>query len=228
MKIAILGTGSVGQTFAEKFISLGHQVMLGTRNVADTMSRKASNGSLLFAEWQSKNHTVQLGTFAQSAALGDIVVNALNGGATITALNSCKSSDFDNKIIIDISNPLDFSKGFPPLLIEGLNNSNSLGEEIQKTLPNAKVVKTLNTMWSGFMVNPTMLNDGNHINYICGNDTESKAKVIAILKDFGWKNECILDLGDITNARGTESTLLLWTRIFAATQSGAFNMSIVK
>jgi 8-hydroxy-5-deazaflavin:NADPH oxidoreductase len=230
MKIAILGTGNVGQTFAEKFISLGHQVMLGTRNVADTMERKGTDnyGSLPFSEWHAKNSTVQLGTFAESTAFGDIVVNALNGGATISAINSCNSSDFDDKIIMDIANPLDFSKGFPPILIEGLNNSNSLGEEIQKALPNAKVVKTLNTMWSGFMVNPTMLNDGNHINYICGNDADAKTKVMSILNGFGWKNENILDLGDITNARGTESTLLLWTRIYAATQSGAFNMSIVK
>ena len=226
MKIAILGTGNVGQTFAEKFISLGHQVMLGTRNVTDTMSRTGTGTS--FAEWHEKNVKVTLGTFAESAAFGDIVVNALNGGATLSAINGCKSSDFDNKIIIDISNPLDFSKGFPPILIEGLNNSNSLGEEIQKALPNAKVVKTLNTMWSGLMVNPTMLNDGNHINYICGNAAAAKATVLSILGDFGWKNENILDLGDITNARGTESTLLLWTRIYAATQSGAFNMSIVK
>lgn len=230
MKISILGTGNVGQTFAEKFISLGHQVMLGTRNVADTMKRKATDnyGSLPFVEWHNKNTAVQLGTFAESVAFGDLVVNALNGGATISALNSCKSSDFDNKIVMDIANPLDFSKGFPPILIEGLNNSNSLGEEIQKTLPNAKVVKTLNTMWSGLMVNPTMINDGNHVNYICGNDAAAKATVLSILSDFGWKNENILDLGDITNARGTESTLLIWTRIYAATQSGAFNMGIVK
>jgi 8-hydroxy-5-deazaflavin:NADPH oxidoreductase len=230
MKISILGTGSVGQTFAEKFISLGHQVMIGTRSVADTMARKGTDNysSLPFSEWHAKNPTVQLGTFAVSAAFGDIVVNALQGGSTISALNSCKLSDFDNKIIIDIANPLDFSKGFPPMLIEGLHNSNSLGEEIQKALPKAKIVKTLNTMWSGIMINPRMLNEGNHINYICGNDAAAKTTVISILSDFGWKAENILDLGDITNARGTESTLLIWTRVYGATKSGAFNMGIVK
>ena len=230
MKISILGTGNVAQTLSEKFITLGYDVMLGTRNVANSMSRQSTDnyGSLPFAEWFSKNPKVQLGTFAESAAFGDIIVNALNGGATISAINSCQLSDFDHKIVIDIANPLDFSKGFPPLLIEGLNNSNSLGEEIQKTLPLAKVVKTLNTMWSGIMVNPKMIHEGNHINYICGNDAEAKAKVISILNEFGWQNDNILDLGDISNARGTESILLIWTRIYSVTQTGAFNMSIVK
>jgi 8-hydroxy-5-deazaflavin:NADPH oxidoreductase len=230
MKVAILGTGNVGQTISEKLISLGHDVMLGTRNVADTLVRAATDnyGSLPFGEWHAKNPKVQLGTFAESAAFGEMVITALNGAATLTAIDSCDSADFDNKIIIDIANPLDFSKGFPPTLIESLCNSNSLGEEIQKALPNAKVVKTLNSMWSGLMVNPMMLNEGNHTNYICGNDADAKAKVIALLNTFGWKAESILDLGDITNSRGTESTLLLWTRIYGATQSGAFNTNIVK
>jgi 8-hydroxy-5-deazaflavin:NADPH oxidoreductase len=230
MKVSILGTGNVGQTFAEKFISLGHQVMMGTRNVNDTMERKAADnyGSLPFGEWHAKNEKVQLGTFAAAAEYGDIILNALQGAVTISTIKSCKSTDFDGKIIIDIANPLDFSKGFPPSLLEGLNNTNSLGEEIQKLLPNSKVVKTLNTMYSGIMVNPAMINNGNHTNYVCGNDADAKTKVKEILKSFGWKDESILDLGDLTNARGTESTLLIWTRIYGATQSGAFNLSIVK
>lgn len=226
MKIAILGTGTVGQTFSEKFISLGHEVMMGTRNVSDTMNR--TKGSLPFGEWHSKNENILLGTFAEAVACGELILNALQGGVTIAALNSCNKSDFDNKIIIDIANPLDFSKGFPPSLIEGLNNTNSLGEEIQKTLPNAKVVKTLNTMNCLIMVNPAMVNDGNHLNYICGNDAVAKEKVKVILNSFGWKNENVLDLGDIANARGTESTLLIWTRIYGATQTGNFNFAIVK
>jgi 8-hydroxy-5-deazaflavin:NADPH oxidoreductase len=230
MKVAILGTGSVGQTFAEKFISLGYQVMMGTRNVENTLARKATDnyGSLPFAEWHSKNQTVQLGTFSDTVKFGDIVLNALQGAVTLSTIEACDAADFDNKIIIDIANPLDFSRGFPPALIEGLNNTNSLGEEVQKILPNAKVVKTLNTMYSGIMINPAMIGNGNHTNYICGNDADAKAKVIEILKSFGWNAENILDLGDITNARGTESTLLIWTRIYGATKTGAFNLSIVK
>lgn len=230
MKVAILGTGNVGQTFAEKFISLGHQVMMGTRDVADTKARKATDnyGSLPFGEWHSKNPQVQLNTFAETVAFGEIIVNVLQGGITISTINSCNSVDFDGKIIIDIANPLDFSKGFPPSLIEGLQNTNSLGEEIQKILPNAKVVKTLNTMYSGIMVNPAMVNNGNHTNYISGNDVVAKEKVKDILKTFGWNEANILDLGDITNARGTEAVLLIWTRIYGATQTGAFNFNIVK
>jgi 8-hydroxy-5-deazaflavin:NADPH oxidoreductase len=136
MKIAILGTGNVGQTFAAKFIALGHEVMMGTRNVADTLARKATDnyGSLPFGEWHSSNEKVQLGSFAETVTFGEIVLNALQGAATLTAINTAKASDFDGKILSDISNPLDFSKGFPPTLIEGLNNSNSLGQEIQKNI----------------------------------------------------------------------------------------------
>jgi 8-hydroxy-5-deazaflavin:NADPH oxidoreductase len=225
MKIAILGTGSVAQTFAEKLISLGHQVMLGTRNVANTLAR---GGNAPFADWQAKNPKAQLGTFAQATIFGEMVINALNGGATITALTSCNASDFKDKILLDVSNPLDFSKGFPPSLIEGLNNTHSLGEEIQKTLPDAKVVKTLNTMWAGLMVNPMMINDGKHINFICGNDADAKAKVKTLLGSFGWAEGTTLDLGDITNARGTEAILPIWTRIYGAIQTGVFNFGIVK
>jgi 8-hydroxy-5-deazaflavin:NADPH oxidoreductase len=230
MKIAILGTGGVAQTFAEKFISLGHEVMLGTRNVAETMSRAGnpSMGALPFAEWHAKNPTVQLGTFAETAAFGKMVVNALNGGGTIPAFASCNAKDFDSKIIIDVANPLDFSKGFPPTLIEGLNNTHSLGEELQKAIPNAKVVKTLNTMWAGLMVNPSMINEGNHTNFICGNDAEAKAEVVKLLTTMDWKVANILDLGDISNARGTEALLPVWVRIFGVTKTGAFNFAVVK
>jgi 8-hydroxy-5-deazaflavin:NADPH oxidoreductase len=230
MKIAILGTGGVAQTFAEKFISLGHEVMLGTRNVAETMSRAGNPnmGALPFAEWHAKNPTVQLGTFVETAAFGKLVINALNGGGTIAAFASCNAKDFDGKIIIDIANPLDFSKGFPPTLIEGLNNTNSLGEELQKALPNTKVVKTLNTMWAGLMVNPSMINEGNHTNFICGNNAEAKAEVVKLLTTMGWKVANILDLGDISNARGTEALLPVWVRIFGVTKTGTFNFSIVK
>ena len=230
MKVAILGTGNVGQTFAEKFISLGHEVVMGPRDVANTIGRTESNnnGGLTFSEWISKNKTVVLKTFKDAVSEGEVIVNALQGAITISAIQTCKASDFENKIIIDIANPLDFSQGFPPSLLPNLQNTNSLGEELQKVVPNAKVVKTLNTMWCGLMVNPKMLDNGDHQNFICGNNSEAKAKVMEILLSFGWTKDNVLDLGDIKNARGTESTLLIWTRIYGATQSGAFNFKIVK
>jgi 8-hydroxy-5-deazaflavin:NADPH oxidoreductase len=221
MKIAILGTGNVGQTFATKFISLGHEVMMGTRNVAETMQKEK------FAEWHTSNTQVQLGTFAEAAAYGEIVLNALQGAATITAISSANTTDFDGKIILDVSNPLDTSKGFPPTLLEGLNNINSLAEEIQKTLPNAKVVKTLSTMWCGLMVNPAMIGNGDHNAFIAGNDADAKIKVKEILASFGWIASNILDLGDITKARGVEMYLPLWLSIYGATNNGAFNIKIV-
>lgn len=229
MKIAILGTGNVGQTFAAKLITLGHEVMMGTRNVADTMARKATDnyGSLPFGEWHSSNPKVQLGTFAEAVAYGEIVLNALQGAATITAINTAKAADFDGKILLDISNPLDFSKGFPPILIPELQNTNSLAEEIQKTLPNTKVVKSLSTMWSGIMVNPAMIGNGDHNAFIAGNDADAKAKVKEILVSFGWIAGNIIDLGDITRARGVEMYLPLWLSIYGATNNGAFNIKIV-
>jgi 8-hydroxy-5-deazaflavin:NADPH oxidoreductase len=189
MIIAILGTGAVARTLAEKLASQGHIVHAGTRNVKDTM---AHSGASNFADWLSRNNTVEL------------------------------------KIIIDVSNPLDLSHGFPPTLLDGLHNTNSLGESLQHLLPASKVVKTLNTMWCGLMLAPGLIEGGKHVNFICGNDTDAKAFVIQFLAKFGWSKESILDLGDITNARGTEAYLLLWTRIYGATQNGAFNLQIAK
>jgi 8-hydroxy-5-deazaflavin:NADPH oxidoreductase len=229
MKIAVLGTGNVGQTFATKFIALGHQVMMGTRNVADTLARKSTDnyGSLPFGEWHNSNKTVQLGTFAQAVAFGEIIVNVLQGGVTLSTIKSINRTDFDGKLFIDISNPLDFSKGFPPTLLEGLNNTSSLGEEIQKVLPNTKIVKTLNTMFSGVMVNPAMVGNGDHNVFVSGNDADAKKQVKEILLSFGWAMSKIIDLGDITTARGTEMYLPLWLRIYGATNNGSFNIKIV-
>lgn len=224
MKIAILGTGGVGQAFATRLTGLGHQVCLGTRNVSNTLE-KTGNGSM--AEFLEKNPGVKLDTFAGAAAFGELIINVSKGANTHDVINGAGLANLAGKIIIDISNPLDFSKGMPPSLIPEFSNTNSLGEEIQKMVPTAKVVKTLNTMWNGLMLNPNMLADGNHINYICGNDEEAKKEVIKLLNSFGWKNENLLDLGDITAARATEATLPIWLRVYGAKQSGAFNFRII-
>ncbi len=221
MKIAILGTGSVGQTYASKLIELGHEVMMGTRNPDETRKKEK------FLEWHTANSKVQLATFADTVAFGELIVNALQGAATIDVVKSTSSSLFDAKILMDVSNPLDSSKGFPPTLLEGLNNTHSLSEEIQKTLPNAKVVKTLSTMWCGIMVNPKLIANGDHNAFIAGNDTEAKAKVKELMASFGWTVSNILDLGDISKARGVEMYLPLWLSIYGATNNGAFNIKIV-
>jgi len=229
MRIAVIGTGTVGQTFSSKLISLGHEVIMGTRNVAAKLAGTERDlyGNPPFSEWHAANKSVQLGTFAEAAAFGEIILNVTQGGNSINALKLAEAKNLVGKVLVDIANPLDFSKGMPPVLLPELSNTNSLGEEIQKTFPGAKVVKTLNTMWAGLMVNPNMIGGGDHTAFICGNDAEAKTKVKSLMKEFGWKGENIFDLGDITSARGTEAVLPIWLRIWSATQNGAFNFKVV-
>ncbi len=229
MKIAVLGTGSVGQALASKLVSIGHEVMVGTRDVQEKMAATAkdSYGNPPFSEWIVENKGVKLGTFQEAAAFGEILMNATQGGQSVNALKQAGEKNIDGKILVDIANPLDFTHGMPPVLVPALSNTHSLGEEIQKTFPQAKVVKTLNTMWCGLMVNPKMVQNGDHTNFICGNNAEAKSKVIDLLEQFGWKKKNILDLGDITAARGSEAVLPIWLRIWGATQNGAFNLKVV-
>jgi len=217
MKIAILGTGNVGDTIGSKLVSLGHEVMMGSRTL---------NNEKALAFVAKSNGKACNGTFADAASFAEIIFNCTKGEVSLDALKAAEYA-LEGKIIIDIANPLDFSNGMPPSLIPTLSNTNSLGEEIQKTFPNSKVVKTLNTIWCGLMVNPNLIGNGEHVNYICGNDAEAKTKVISLLNEFGWKNEFILDLGDLTAARATESVLPIWLRVYGATKNGAFNFKII-
>lgn len=228
-KIAIIGTGTVGQTWASRLVSLGHDVMMGTRNVAEKLASTAKDGygNPPFGEWHATNKDVKLGTFSEAAAFGEIILNVTQGANSINALKLAGAQNLNGKILIDIANPLDFSKGMPPSLIPELSNTNSLGEEIQKTFPDAKVVKTLNTMWCGLMVNPNLIAGGDHSAFMAGDDADAKARVKLLLNQFGWKNENIFDLGDISAARGTEAVLPIWLRIWGATQNGAFNFKVV-
>ena len=230
MKISIIGTGIVGQTIGSKLIELGHDVMLGTRNVKEKLSSTAADkyGNPSFGDWHKSNSKVRLGTFAEAAAFGEIVINATNGVNSLEALKLANAKNLSGKILVDVSNPLDFSKGMPPGLIPELQNTNYLGEEIQKTFPEARIVKTLNTVWCGLMVNPGLIGNGSHINYLCGNDPGAKAEVKKLLNQIGWREENILDLGDITGARATESVMPIWLRVMAAIQTGAFNFRLVR
>jgi predicted dinucleotide-binding enzyme len=216
MKIAVFGTGMVGDTIGSRLIELGHSVMMGSRT-SDNDKAKA------FMDKHTGKATA--GTYADAAAYGEIIFNCTSGTGSIEALKMAGEKNMNGKIIVDVANPLDFSKGMPPSL--SILNTNSLGEEIQKTFPHTKVVKTLNTMWCGLMVNPMMLNGGDHHVFICGNDAIAKEEVKTILNSFGWNDKNILDLGDITAARGTEMYLPLWLRIWGATNNGAFNIKIM-
>jgi predicted dinucleotide-binding enzyme len=229
MNIAVLGTGSVGQTLSAKLVELGHKVVMGTRNVTEAKSRNTKDGygNPGIGEWITNNPGVKLSTFADAIAFGQMIINATQGGKSIEALKAGNPGHLDGKIIVDIANPLDFSKGMPPVLMPELCNTTSLGEEIQKVFAKSHVVKTLNTMWCGLMVNPAMVGSGDHNNFLCGNNSDAKLEVRKLLSQFGWKEEKLIDLGDITSSRGTEMILPVWLRIMSVKHNGAFNFKVV-
>ena len=226
MKIGILGTGVVGQTLSAKLASLGHAVMLGTRDVAQLMARPAGGmgESQPFAAWHEQNAGVMLGTFAQAAAHGEVLFNCTNGSGSLAALKLAGEGNLNGKVLVDVSNPLDFSQGFPPSL--PVCNTDSLAEQIQRAFPQVKVVKSLNTMTAMVMVNPALV-PGDHDVFVCGNDAGAKAAVAGMLKDwFGWKS--VIDLGDITAARGAEMILPIWVRLMGVLQTPLFNFKIAR
>jgi predicted dinucleotide-binding enzyme len=226
MKTAVFGTGIVGQVIANRLSGLGHSVTIGTRDVAKTLARtdKDAYGNPPFAEWQKQNSTIKLGTYAEAAASAEVIFNCTMGHGSVDALTQAGNANINGKVIIDISNPLDFSKGMPPFLSPG--NTDSLGELIQRTFPETKVVKTLNTMNCFLMVNPAAL-PGDHNVFVSGNDVQAKSTANEILKSFGWKTSNIIDMGDITTARGTEQLLPIWIRLYGALKTPMFNFKIV-
>jgi 8-hydroxy-5-deazaflavin:NADPH oxidoreductase len=215
MKVGVLGTGMVGNAIGSKLIQLGHQVKIG--------SRTASNEKA--AAWTKANGAnASHGTFADAAAFGEILFNCTHGVASLDALRQAGTQNLNGKILIDISNALDFSKGMPPSL--SVCNTDSLGEQIQRAFPEAKVVKTLNTINCNVMVNPSLL-PGDHDLFVAGNDAGAKTKTTEILKSwFGWKS--VIDLGDITGARALEMWLPLWVRLMGVMKTPNFNLKIVK
>lgn len=226
MKTAVFGTGIVGQVIANRLAGLGHSVTIGTRDVAKTMARteKGPYGNPAFPEWHKQNSSVHVQTYAQAAAVSEVIFNCTQGSGAVEAFQLAGAGNTKGKVIIDISNPLDFSKGFPPSL--SIVNTDSLGETLQRTFPDARVVKTLNTMNCLLMVNPAGL-PGDHTVFVSGNDAAAKSTATDILKSFGWKDNNIIDLGDITTARGTEQLLPIWVRLFAKLQHGMFNFNVV-
>jgi len=215
MKIAVLGTGVVGNTIGSKLISLGHEVKMGSRTATNEKA----------AAWVKTAGTkASAGTFEDAAAFGELIINCTAGLASLQALKEAGDKNLKGKILIDIANPLDFSTGMPPSL--GIVNTDSLGEAIQRNHPELKVVKTLNTMNCMLMVNPSLL-PGDHNVFVSGNDKAAKESVKELLKSFGWKTENMIDLGDITTARGTEQLLPIWVRLYGSLQNPMFNFKIV-
>jgi 8-hydroxy-5-deazaflavin:NADPH oxidoreductase len=222
MKVAIIGSGIVGQTLGKKLVELGHDVVLGTRDPNKLDEAKGWAGSL--SDWLTTVGTkATVATFAAAAAQGEIVINATYGMASLTALQTAGAENLQGKILIDVANELDFSQGMPPKSLAA--DTTSLGEKIQATFPNTKVVKTLNTMNCAVMVNPKQIADGNHTVFMSGNDADAKAKVTELLQSFGWTD--IFDLGDITSARGTEMMMPIWLRAFGKLGNVPYNFKIV-
>ncbi len=227
MKFGILGTGIVGRTLATKLAECNHEVMIGTRDVAATLTRLKPDvwRNQPFQDWKKEHGEIQLGTFAQTAAHGDILLNATAGSVSLDVLQTMNVDDLTGKILIDTANPLDFSQGFPPLL--SVVNTDSLGEQIQRTFPTMKVVKALNTVVVELMVNPKRLADGEHHLLVCGNDTQAKAVVMDLLtNEFGWKG--VIDLGDIAASRGMEMLLPVNFRLWHVLQTRTINFKIVQ
>jgi 8-hydroxy-5-deazaflavin:NADPH oxidoreductase len=226
MKIAVLGTGTVGQTLAGKLSASRHEVTIGTRDPKATLARnKPDNmGNPPFSVWKEQHPAVGLDTLSGASAKAELIVNATSGGGSIEALTEAGEQNLNGKVLIDVSNPLDFSRGFPPSL--SVSNTDSLAEQIQRRFPQARVVKALNTMTASLMLEPDKLAAGQHTVLVSGNDADAKATVTGLLKSYGWSD--IIDLGDITTARGTEMYLPLWVRMFGALGNPMINIKVVR
>lgn len=214
MNIGILGSGIVAQTIGTKLIDGRHSVMLGTRDVTKLQA------------WRSETGGVgQAGSFADAAAHGEILINATAGTGSLAALHAAGADHLHGKLLIDVANPLDFSHGIPPSL--SVANTDSLAEQIQRAFPDVRVVKALNTINIQLLVNPQQLAGGDHHAFVSGNDAEAKAQVATLLDDwFGWTQ--IIDLGDISSARGSEMLLPLCLHLWGALGTPLFNVKIVR
>ena len=214
MKIGILGTGMVGETFGTKLVTLGHDVRIGGRQPTNEKGEA----------WAKKaGEKASYGTFADAAAFGEIVIICTKGEGAVDAVRAAKAG-LAGKILVDVTNPLDFSNGFPPSLF--VVGTDSLGERIQRELPETKVVKSFNTVACDVMVDASRVGGDSDL-FVSGNDAEAKATVSRFAREqFGWKN--VVDLGDITTARGTEAYLLFWVRAWGVLKTGDFNIKIVK
>ncbi|HUQ62348.1 MAG TPA: NAD(P)-binding domain-containing protein [Acidimicrobiales bacterium] len=215
MKIGVLGTGGVGQTLATALVAHGHEVKMGSRQAGNVKAVAWAEGA---------GDSASEGSFRDAAAFADLVVNATAGAASLDALESAGTENLAGKVILDVSNPLDFSKGFPPSLT--VCNTDSVAEQLQRAFPDARVVKSLNTMNCDVMVEPSLV-PGSHNVFLAGNDDGAKAEIKALLEGFGWPSDDILDLGDATAARGMEMYVPFWVRLFGTAGTGHFNIKLV-
>ena len=213
MRIAIIGTGVVGRTLAVAFQALGHDVVVGTRNPDETGRRE---------EWAGLQ--VPLRPLETAAGDADLVVNATSGQGSLAALGGVGTDHLAGKVLLDVSNPLDFSQGFPPTL--SVEDTDSLAEQIQRAFPEARVVKGLNTVTASVMVDPGSLGDGDTTIFTAGDDPEARTRVVGLLRELGWQD--VVELDGLHNARGLEMWMALWVRLMGALGTPEFNMKVVR
>jgi predicted dinucleotide-binding enzyme len=214
MHIGVLGTGTVGRTLAQALVDRGHEVRMGSRTAGNEKAVAwAEQAGPLASE----------GDFADAAAFGELAINATAGVASLEALDAAGADTLAGKVLVDVSNPLDFSQGMPPTL--SVCNDDSLGEQIQRAFPEVRVVKALNTMTAAVMVDPGLVG-GTHTVFICGDDAKAKAQAQVLLAEFGWPEASVLDLGDISAARGMEMYLPLWLRLYGAKGTAVLNVEV--
>ena len=226
MRIAVLGTGMVGQALAGRLAEVGHDVTVGTRDVAATMARTEPDGmgNPPYPAWSQAHPAVKQATFFDAAASAELIVNATSGDVSIAALDAAGRANLAGKVLLDVANPLDHSHGFPPSLL--VSNTDSLGEQIQAAFPDAKVVKALNTMNCFLMADPGQLAGGDHSVFVSGNDADAKKTVSQLLESLAHTD--VIDLGDITTARGQEMLLPVWVRLYGALGTPMFQFKIVR
>ncbi len=215
-RFGVLGTGMVGQAVAGKLVELGHEVKMGSRQAGGD---KAVDWAKQAGEGASE------GRFEDAAEFGEVLVNATAGVASVDVLHTAGAEHLKGKVLIDIANAIDPGSGRPPTL--AFCNTESLGERIQRAFPDARVVKTLNTVNASVMVEPSCV-PGTHNVFVSGNDADAKTEVGELLQSFGWPAETIVDLGDISTARGTEMYLALWLRLMGVNGTPVFNIAVVK
>ena len=225
MRIAVLGTGMVGRAISARLTELGHEVTIGTRDPGETLARTETDqmGNPPFSRWSAENPDVGVATFADAATAAELVVNATNGAATLAALASAGAESLAGKVLLDIAEPLDFSRGFPPRLF--VDNDDSLGEQVQRAFPQARVVKALNTLNAQLQVRPELLGAVTSV-FMSSDDPEAKEIVRELLTSFGHTD--IIDLGDLSTARGTEMMIVVWLRLWGALGTPMFNYRIVR
>lgn len=226
MRIAVLGTGMVGRTLAARLAGLEHKVTMGTRDAAASLARTDTDsmGNPPLSEWLAANASVRLAAYADAAADAELIINATNGAGSLAALEAAGLDGLGDIVVLDVSNPLDFSGGMPPTLF--VDNTDSLAEQLQRRFANARIVKALNTMNALLMADPRQLAGGDHSVFVSGDDLEAKRTVSGLLTEFGHTD--IVDLGDISTARGPEMYLPLWLRLWAAVGSPMFNVKVVR